>query len=300
MDLKQLRTFLHVAETGSLSLAAKRLNVTQPALSRQIRLLEEDTGTPLFIRTGRGVILSEAGEKLLPRARLLSEEMERLKMDMTAFAGTVRGEVRLGLPPSVGLVLAGPVVERFRQEFPQVRLRVTQLLSGALQESLLEGRLDIGILFEGNVSPQLRSTPLWSEQLYFITRPERHWDNKTSISLDECLSHPLILPGPKHGLRDILEKAAAKTDKTVNVVVEAESLAVHTELVCRGLGSTVLSYEACRRHIDDGRLIAIPLIEPEIERICALVWPKDYPLTRAAQAMAEVIQETAAQIFTPL
>ncbi len=143
MDLKQLRTFLHVAETGSLSKAAKRLNVTQPALSRQIRLLEEDAGVALFVRTGRGVILSEAGEKLKPRARVLDEEMERLKMDMTAFAGTVRGEVRVGLPPSDGMVLAAPVVERFHQDYPQVKLHITQLLSGALQENLWDGRLDM-------------------------------------------------------------------------------------------------------------------------------------------------------------
>lgn len=300
MDLKQLRTFLHVAETGSFSEAAKRLNVTQPALSRQIRLLEEDAGVSLFIRTGRGVILSEAGEILVPRARILAEEMERLKTDMTTFAGTISGEVRLGLPPSVGLVLAGPVVERFHQDYPNVRLRVTQLLSGALQENLLNGRMDIGILFEGNVSPLLRSTPLWSDPLFFVTAPSEYWAARTSISLTECLEHPFILPGPKHGLRDMLDKEAAKIGKKVNVVVEAESLAVHTELVCRGIGSTILSYEACRAHIDAGRLIALSLDDPAIKRVCSLVWSKDYPLTRAAQAMADVITETAADIFTPL
>lgn len=297
MDLKQLRTFLHVAETGSFSLAATRLNVTQPALSRQIRLLEEDAGAPLFIRTGRGVRLSEAGEKLLPRARIISEEMERLKMDMTAFAGTISGEVRLGLPPSVGSVLAGPVVEKFRTEFPNVHLRVTQLLSGGLQEALLNGRIDIGILFEGNVSPSLRSEALWSEQLYFVTSPTEPWTSKDHVTFAECLLEPFILPGTKHGLRDILDKAAAKIAKKINVVIEADSLSVHTELVCRGLGSTILSYEACKTHIEAKRLIALPLINPQIERVCALVWSKDYPLTRAAQAMADVIKETAGEMF---
>ncbi len=296
MDLKQLRIFLHVAETGSLSEAAKRLNVTQPALSRQVRMLEEDTATPLFIRTGRGVRLSEAGEKLLPRARLLSEEMERLKMDMSVFAGSMRGQVRLGLPPSVGQILAGPVVEDFHQAYPDVRLRVTQLLSGALQENLLNGRLDIGILFEGNVSPSLRSEPLLSERLFFMTRPQPRWQGRQSISFEECLDEPFILPGPKHGLRDILDKRAAKVDRTINVVIEAESLAVHMELVCRGLGSSILSYEPCRTHIEKGRLIALEIEEP-IERVCSLVWSKDYSLTRAAQAMADVIRKKAAILY---
>ncbi|SCA57163.1 LysR family transcriptional regulator [Candidatus Terasakiella magnetica] len=300
MDLKQLRSFLHVAETGSLSKAAKRLNVTQPALSRQIRLLEEDAGVALFIRTGRGVLLSEAGALLEGRARVLSEEMERLKMDMTAFAGTVQGEVRLGLPPSVGLVLAGPVIERFRADYPNVRLRVTQLLSGALQDALLEGRMDIGVLFEGNVSSQLHSEPLWSEQLYFITAPTQPWASRKEVTLEECLEQPFILPGTKHGLRDLLDKEAAKIGKAINVVVEAESLAIQTELVCRALGSTILSYEACKSHVEAGRLIALPLVNPTVERVSTLVWSKDYPLTMAAQAMSEVIRESAAKVFTPL
>lgn len=300
MDLKQLRTFLHVAETGSLSKAAKRLNVTQPALSRQIRLLEEDAGVALFVRTGRGVILSEAGEKLKPRARVLAEEMERLKMDMTAFAGTVRGEVRVGLPPSVGMVLAAPVVERFHQDYPQVKLRITQLLSGALQENLLDGRLDIGILFEGYVSPFLHSKPLWSEELYFISAPDKKWQGKKTISFADCLDHPFILPGPKHGLRSMLDSEATKIGKTINVVVEAESLVVHTELVCRGLGVTILSRGACSAHVAAGRLIALPLKNPKINRISSLVWSRDYPLTRAAQAMADVIERTAVELMNPL
>lgn len=297
MDIKHLRTFLHVAETGSLSLAAKRLNVTQPALSRQIRQLEEEAGSALFIRTGRGVQLSEAGHIFVPRARIITEEIERLKMDMLAFSGTLCGEVRLGLPPSVGLALAGPVVEKFRNEYPNVHLRVTQLLSGGLQEALLNGRLDIGILFEGSVSPSLRSTPLWSEQLFFITAPGPHWAGRNAISFKECLEQPFILPGKSHGLRNILDKAANRIGEKINVVIEAESLNVHMELVCRKLGSTILSYEACKQHIEAERLIALPLIEPQIKRVCTLVWSKDYPLTRAAQAMADVIKIKAKDIF---
>lgn len=297
MDLKQLRSFLHVAETGSFSLAAIRLNVTQPALSRQIRLLEGDAGIALFIRTGRGVRLSEAGEKMVPHARSIAEKMERLKIEMTAFVGTISGEVRLGLPPSVGTILAGPVVEKFRTDFPNVHLRVTQMLSGGLQDALLNGRLDMGILFEGNVSPQLRSESLWSEQLFFVSAPVEPWISMTEIAFEDCLEQPFILPGPKHGLRDILDKEAAKIGKKINVVIEAESLAVHMELVCRGLGCTILSYGACAALIKEKRLIALPLINPEIKRVCALVWPKDYPLSRAANAMANVIKETAKTVF---
>ncbi|NVK19820.1 MAG: LysR family transcriptional regulator [Methylocystaceae bacterium] len=297
MDLKQLRIFLHVAETGSLSKAAQRLNVTQPALSRQIKMLEDDAGVPLFVRTGRGVILSEAGERMAPRARILAEEMERLKTDMTAFAGEISGEVRVGLPPSSGSVMAAPIVEKFHQKYPDVKLRITQLLSGAIHDNLLNGHLDIGILFEGNVSPVLRSERLWSEEMSFLIKPDDRWKGRTKIILEEALDEPFILPGPKHGLRDIIEKQAAKIDKPLKVVVEAESLMVHTELVCRGLGCTILPKTACFDHIAKGRLIALDLVKPKIERVPCLAWSKDYPLTRAAQAMADIIREEAASRF---
>jgi LysR family nitrogen assimilation transcriptional regulator len=300
MDLKQLRIFLNVADTGSLSKAAERLNVTQPALSRQIRMMEMDAGTPLFIRTGRGVLLSEAGRKLEPRARLLSEEMERLKMDMTAFAGTVSGEVRLGLPPSVGIILAGPLIEEFRSQYPHVKLRVTQMLSGILQENLLNGRLDLAVLFEGNISPLLHCEPLWSERLYLITRDKDAFKDKKTISLNDCFDLPMILPGPKHSIRAELERKSQAQQKELSVIVEADSLSIQSELVCRGLGSTISSYAAYKDYIESGKLFAIPIENPEMNRITSLVWSRDYPLTRAAQCMADSLKETAGKIFTLL
>lgn len=296
MDIKQLRTFLHVAETGSLSTTAKRLNLSQPALSRQIRMMEEEAGIPLFARTGRGVVLSEAGERLLPRARRITEEMERLKVDMTTFAGTLSGHVRLGLPPSIGQIIGARVVERFSVTYPHVHLKVTQLLSGGLQEALLQGRMDLGVVFAGNISPTLHIEPLWEEQLYFITQPHEKWVGKRSIAFEESLKHDLILPGVRHGLRDVLEREAVKQSLKIDVLVEVESLNLQKALVCRGLGSTILSYESCRDMIDEAKLIALPLVDPAVKRTPSLVWSKDFPLSRAAQALREVVQEEAQKV----
>ena len=114
MDLKQLRTFMHVADLGSLSRAAERLHLSQPALSRQIKLLEEEVGEALLKRTGRGVEITEAGQVLAGRASRILSEMERLHADMADYKGRIRGQVVLGLPPSAGLFVGGPLVERYR------------------------------------------------------------------------------------------------------------------------------------------------------------------------------------------
>lgn len=295
MDLKQLRTFLHVAETGSLTKAAERLNVTQPALSRHIQALEEAAGVPLFVRTGRGLILSEAGREIAPRIQILAEEMERLRTDMAALSGEVRGEVRLGLPPSVGLRLAGPVVETFHKRYPHVQLGVTQLLSGAIEDNLLNGRLDIGVIYEGDgLSSALRRHPLWGEDLYFITPAVPQWVGYEGIRFAECLAQPLVLPSARHGLRVLITAEAAKISASLDIALEVDSLSIHLEMVRRGLGCTILSYDACKSLIEAGHLYAIPITDTEIRRVWSLVWAKDYPLTRAAQAMADTLKEQAA------
>ena len=107
MDIRQLRTFVHVAELGSFSKAADRLHIAQPALSRQIRLLESELKAALFIRHGRGVRLTDAGTLFLDRASGILRQIEQARADVAAEAGDVSGEVSIGVPPSVGIVLTG-------------------------------------------------------------------------------------------------------------------------------------------------------------------------------------------------
>jgi LysR family nitrogen assimilation transcriptional regulator len=291
MDLKQLRSFLHIAELSSLSKAAERLHLSQPALSRQIKMLEAEIGEPLFLRTGRGVEITEAGRLLERRANAVLTELERFNSDLAAQKGRVAGTLCLGLPPSSGLILAGPLIERYRSEYPDVRLRVTQLLSGTLQEHLLDGRADLGILYEGATSPRIAFERLNSEELFLIARPQEISAPKNEVNFDSLCSMPLILPGQPHSLRTIVERLAAKRDQKLNVVIEADSLSVLLELVRRGLGVTILSQAACRRDVEKRRLIALPITDPGIVRTAVLAWSRDFPLTPAAKAMSAHIHQ---------
>src|SRR3954469_10734762 len=124
MDLRQLTTFVQVADLGSLSKAAERLRIAQPALSRQIRLLEEELKVTLFTRHGRGMVLTPAGELLRGRASGILRQVEEARADLMEEAGAVRGRVVFGMPPTVGDVLATRLIERFLALHPEVRLRV--------------------------------------------------------------------------------------------------------------------------------------------------------------------------------
>lgn len=298
MDSKQIRIFLHVAELGSLSKAAERLGLTQPALSRQIKNLEEEAGMRLFERTGRGMTLTSAGQMLEQRGQVIVNELEKIGSELAAIKGRVSGELCIGFPPSVGMRLAGPVIKRYSVLYPEVKLKVVQLLSGALEQRLIGGRIDIGVLFDGSLSANLRTQPLWQEELALISHPNSVDSNQTHITLNELFDLPLILPCTPHGLRSMLEREAFRADLNLNVVIEVESLMIQVELVRRKLGHTILPPALLGADIEAQSLVATPISQPSLNRSTILAWSKDHPLSPAGQAMAELIHSCSADVIS--
>jgi len=145
MDLKQLEYFVRVAELGSFTRAAIELDVAQPALSRQVRLLEVELRQNLLVRNGRGAIPTEAGKLLLEHGRGILHQVERAREDLGRLRGGLAGRVAVGLPTSVARVLTVPLTRAFREALPEARLSISEGLSGSLQEGLISGRLDIVI-----------------------------------------------------------------------------------------------------------------------------------------------------------
>src|SRR5262245_17623921 len=146
MDFKEMRYFAHVARAGSFSRAADELRIAQPALSRQIRKLEDRLGVSLLVRHGRGVRLTSAGALLLEGVEALGDQLNRLDERVRSGGDAAVGHVSLGVPPAAGLLVVPPTVERFAAQWPQVTLHVREGISSSLQEWLLDGRIDIAVL----------------------------------------------------------------------------------------------------------------------------------------------------------
>ena len=295
MDLKQLKTFLHVAETGQIARASERLNLTQPAVSRQIRLLEDDLGEALFLRTGRGLTLTEAGRRFESRIRPVVAELESIAGDIAAPGGEIVGAVSLAVPPSVGAVFVSDVVQSLRAKHPGLSVRVVVALSGAVAEGLLNGRLDLGLLYRPLESAALQAEDLWHEDLFLIGPPSSGLRRESLVRFRDALAGPLILPGPRHGLRGLVERHAARAGLSVQTPVEAESLQVQLELVRRGEGLTLLPLRAVADDLESGRLVAAPVIDPRLSRTTTLAWAKDRRLSRAARAMADEVHARSRQ-----
>ncbi|MGG5807792.1 LysR family transcriptional regulator [Falsiroseomonas sp. CW058] len=291
MDLRQLNTFLQVAELGSLSKAADRLRIAQPALSRQVRLLEGELKVPLFTRHGRGMVLTPAGEMLRSRAAAILREVEETRAGLMQEAGAVRGRVVFGLPPTVGAVVATRLVERFLTAHPEVTLRVVQAFSGYLLEWLQGGEVDIAVVYAGARAAGVRASPLLVETLCFVTPAEAALPAHHAVRFEEVARRRLILPGPQHGLRLLVEAEAGRRAIALDVAVEADDLPVLKGLVLRGLGATILPRAAVHEEVAAGRLCAAPIIDPHLSRKLVVAEPLGRQPSNAVRRFAAVLRE---------
>jgi len=291
MELKQLRNFIHVVEFGGITAAADHLRIAQPALSRQVQALEEELNVSLLRRHGRGVMPTEEGLRLARRARAILEEVEDMAGDISGHRAPLSGTVTLGLPPTVSEILATHMIERTMARYPQVKLRVISGFSGHVQDWLLRGKIDLGVAYEGQKSPSIRSQPMIMEQLFLI-QPARAAPGRDGVPIPfaEALAQPLILPNPEHGLRGRIAAISQEEGCGLNVVLEVDILPTMLAFVERGLGSTILPLVSVTNHVRDGRLIARPIVRRSIDRTLVLMTPLNRPGSRLTSSFAEFLR----------
>ena len=291
MDIKQLNYFVHVADLGSFSKASAILSVAQPALSRQIRNLETELGTELLYRDGRGVTLTEAGGQLLDHAKSILDHTERARNEIIALKDTPTGSATLGLPPTVCQVLVAPLVHRFRESYPSVSLRVIEGFSGHVKEWLASGRIDVGVLYNApRARRNLKTQELLVENLCLIGPGDGISGAEREYPFRRLSEVPLILPSRPHGLRLLVDTAAAHAGVTLQVDLELDALSAIKELVQSGTGWTVLPYAAVYREVELGLMSAQRVTSPPLRRTVVLATTGQRPLSSAARVLVELIQ----------
>lgn len=289
IDLRQLNTFLMVADTGSFSRASEKLFVAQPALSRQIRLLENTLNVKVFVRHGRGVVMTAAGELLYERASRLLRDLEQAQADVSAVAGKVTGQLVLGILPTVAHALVGSIVEQYRQQFPQVKLAVKSAMSGTLQQMVIQHRLNIAISYKPANPRNVRSWPLLEEPLFLVGPANSPFAGRKSVTVTEMLEQQLVLPEEKHGLRLKVEQEAARVGMSVKLALEVSAWPLLTDTARRGLGYSILPFAAVHDMASRGEVTAVPIVSPELTRKLVLLTPADRPASVATRKIADVI-----------
>jgi LysR family transcriptional regulator, nitrogen assimilation regulatory protein len=293
MDLKQLEYFRHVAELGSFTRAAAFLSVVQPALSRQVRQLETELGQNLFERNGRGVVLTDAGTRLLEHTRGILTQVGRARQDLEDQRKGDYGHFALGLPPSLGRSVTVPIVKAFARQLPNARLATVEGLSAYMLEWLSIGRVDCALVYNALASPSIDMQPLLVEQLYLIApvparraRPERK-----SVTLTELADYPLIIPSRPHAMRMSVEHALASVEAKINVAHEIECIPAIIDLVRQDLGYAVLPLNAVKSTPWSRDVLVKPILKPVLQTELSIATSAQRPKSPLLRKAVDIVRD---------
>jgi LysR family nitrogen assimilation transcriptional regulator len=296
MELKQLDYFRVVAKLGSFSQASVALMIVQPALSRQIGKLEEEVGAKLFYRNGRGVMLTDAGRRFLDVAERTLSDLKNVCAELNAEKAAPQGSVTLGMPPAIGAMIGPSLLMRMKRNMPQIKLHVIDGLSGHICEWMLAGKIDIGIVHESRQSNSLLLENLLSEALYLIGQPNpalglHHPGNLIGeVSLAEASRLPLILQGPSHGLRRLVDRVAAEAQLDLNIEMEIDAVTTITGLVrTEGLYG-ILPLGCALDDVQSGKLHAWRIVEPSLTNVMLLATVPNKPFSPAMREVRKALQ----------
>jgi LysR family transcriptional regulator, nitrogen assimilation regulatory protein len=291
MDLRQLRTFSCVAELGSLSKASDTLRVAQPALSRQIKLLEHELRAELFTRNGRGMVLTDAGRLLLARTAGIVRQIDQVRDEIQSAGGPPSGRVVLGLVPTVSCVISARLARRTVDAYPGISLCIVESYSGHLMEWLHRGEMDLALIYGPSSDLHLTVQSLGRDTIVAVGPRGSGLAQKKQVDIGWLLRQRLVLPSHSHGLRALIEHAAAKKKLKLDVKLEADSFRVLTSLVEEGLGYTLLPPSSVRNEVAAGRLETAAIAKPAPMRELTLASPIDHPGSTAITLITELIRD---------
>jgi len=216
---------------------------------------------------------------------------EQNKIDMATEAGIVSGCVTFGVPPSVGIVLATSLAERYCREYPRVALQIVEEMTAVLIERLQAGHMDLAVLLNPITRRDLRLEALYTEQLYLVGSAESGLSPDTPVLFQKLTELDLILPSEGHTLRELVMDAAAEQGVLLRVRVETDSFRIQKELVECAIGHTVLPLASVHREVGERRLCAAPISEPEIKRKLVLAARSDRPVSPAAGKLKKMLKQ---------
>ncbi|WP_235597918.1 LysR substrate-binding domain-containing protein [Bordetella holmesii] len=292
MDLKQIEYFVNVAERRSFSRAAEALDVAQPTLSRQVRLLELELEQHLLYRNGRGVEPTEAGLRFLGHARGLLALAARAREDLRGLRASPSGKVVVGLPPRIARVLTPPLVATFRQTFPDAAITVAEGLSAQMREWLLSGRVDLALLYDPPATPQLATELLLREELVLVAPRQRQPPLPAHIPLAALTDIPLILPSSPNAIHTLVEGVCRRHGVRLNVVTEVDAVQTIVELASQGQACAILPRSAA---LDDRALAVCHIESHPLRNQLVLATPRQRPATRLAEATARLMRSMDVQ-----
>lgn len=292
MDPRSLRYFQSVAEFGSVSRASGALRISQPAVSRQIRRLEETLGVALFVRHGHGVTLTEAGRSLLERSQVILRQLELAQIEVRSGSPTMSGTITLAVPPAAGLFLVPALVQRCATEYPNIFLKVVAGYSGYIHEWLLRGIADLACLHDPLPQRDFKIIPLVREEVFLVGKPNTFPFRGSYVRTEQLVRVPLILPSRPNASRRLLDSWVSARGLSLNIKMEVDDSSIIRALLKNGAGFSLLTQGSFRSEVRHKELAALPF-RPRVHWPLALMMPTSHPRLALVGPVAQVIRETA-------
>ncbi|WP_455366867.1 LysR family transcriptional regulator [Kaarinaea lacus] len=295
MDTASLKTFLAIADTGSFSLAAERLYLTQPAISKRIQALESELDARLFDRVGRKTLLTPAGEIFYHRAQIILQQLEDSQREIANLSGEVAGTLHIGTSHHIGLHRLPPILKQLNQEFPSLNLDIHFMDSEVAYRQVLNGKLELGIItVPDTTESELETRRIWKDELEIVVGKSHPLAStitakkSSPITIKKLSQHNAILPAKSTYTRQILDTVFLKQGQEINTTLSTNYLETIKMLVSVGLGWSALPHTMINKE-----LIVLKVPRLHLQRNLGIVWHPKRTLSNGASVMIKLLTEDA-------
>jgi len=297
MNFRQIEYFVNVAELGSFSRASAVMRTTQPAISRQVRALEEGLNLQLFHRNGRGAQPTDAGRRFLVYAKGILHQLDGARHAVTGSDSDLVGKIAIGLPPSIGHVLTMPIVRAVRERYRNASLSIIEAFSLPLQERLLAGRIDVAVIHNPSPSPLLKIEPILTEQLCLLSA--KRGAKRGALPFASLDQYDLISPLAPHPIRSLVEAEAARCNIKLNIALEIDAVANMLQLVREDYGHAVVPYNVVRAGMSGAGIIARLITRPTLKSTVSLVTAARRQHTLLSEGIVDIVRQVLQEELHP-
>ncbi len=299
MDLRQIRYFMSVYEERSFTKASRKTNVAQPALSMQMRKLEDELGTILFSRTGRGIVPTPAAEKLYARLRSVVSELAAAKRDIQELGrgSVMSGSLRFGVPPSVSRGVMGKTLTEYLERYPLVEVSVAEGYSAAVTQWVIEDLVDFAVGLRPPLDANLICQPIYSDQVVLMSRRPLNGPSFTPCQLDRLRDLKIVTPSLRHSYGTALRNWITETPFAPRGVLEVDGLVTCFEMAYKSDWAVLCPAIALHNDMDSTELYIYPVVRPRLQFVLHLIYDERKPLSAPGQAFMKLLgrQLAAAQ-----
>ena len=299
MDIRRLKSFIVIVDTGSITRAADVLHIAQPALSQQLAALEDHFRQKLLIRSQQGVSMTEAGKAVYRHAQIILRQMEQAQADVTAAGSTLVGRVSVGLVPfSSAATLSVDLLTETRKRHPGILLHLTESVGQTYSQMIMNGRLEMALIHGTGPIKGVRFEPVFTEEFHLVAHRDFGIEpGDAPLPVGALNDLPLLLPPPYNFVRRAIDLAFTRGRLSLNVVAEVEIVRTLGRAVSRGVGATIMPRAIAERiGAETPDPIVSRVVTPRIEETLSLCVSDQSELSEPALAVRSILMELTARL----